>query len=138
MGRMILRAIVPILLLAGGVASLRYGAELHRVPVEEAVVKRVLEKQEMEIPYEPDEIFPPVPFVEQPPPPFRPPPRYVTVLVPKDVTEDVIQQESEPVLVLGATTGRLPLLAAGQLRRPQGQAASVQSPSKKGLALCPT
>jgi hypothetical protein len=138
MGRMILRAIVPILLLAGGVASLRYGAELHRVPVEEAVVRRVLEKQEMEIPYEPEEIFPPMPFVEQPPPPFRPPPRYVTVLVPKDVTKDVTEQEPEPLLVLDATIGRLPLLVSGQLRRPQGRAASGQGPSTKGLSLCPT
>jgi hypothetical protein len=138
MGRMILRAIVPVLLVVGGVASLRYGAASHHVPVEEAVVKRVLEKQEMEVPYEPDEIFPPVPFMEQPPPEFRPPPRYVTVLVPKDVTEDVIRLEREPLLVLDATTGRLPLLASGQLRRPEGRAASGEGPSTKGLSLCPT
>ncbi len=143
MWTLIRRAVLPVLLASGGIASLIYGARFHRVPVVEEVAVTVLEEQEIEEPLGPPEMFQPPPFLEQGQPPFPGPPPVIPmvkkkILVAKDATREILRQEPEPVLVLGATIGDLPFLVSGELRRTQSRAPGVEASSRKGLSLCPT
>lgn len=144
MGTIIKRAILPVLLLGGGIGSLIYGARFHTVPVVAEVSETVTEEQVREVEL-PPEMFQPPPFMEDPPPPFvvpQPPPIMVkeTIVVEKKVTREVTRYESEPSLMLDATIGGLPMVVSGELRRPLGETSGggETSTAQKGPALCPT
>jgi hypothetical protein len=124
MWAIIRRAIVPATLLAGGLASLIYGAIFHAVPV--------VEDHESETTIEvPAELPPRLPMGENFPPdgaPFFPP----LQMVKKKVTrvETVAALESEPAAMRDASVGAIELLESGELKR-----AAV---STEGPALCPS
>jgi hypothetical protein len=124
MWAIIRRAIVPAALLAGGLASLIYGAIFHQVPM--------VEDHESETTIEvPAELPPRPPMGDNFPPdgePFLPPLR----MVKKKVTrvETVAALESEPATMRDASVGAIELLESGELKR-----AAVAT---EGPALCPS
>ncbi len=124
MWAIIRRAVVPAVLLVGGLASLIYGAIFHAVPV--------VEDHESETTIEvPAEFSPQPPMGENFAPdgaPFAAPLR----MVKKKVTrvETVAALESEPAAMRDASVGGIELLESGELKR-----ALV---SNEGPALCPT
>ena len=125
MWTIIRRAIVPMLLIVGGVASVIHGARHHSEPV--------LEEQEREIRIgPPPEAFDPglppgVPGVGGFPPGVpRPPLPFPTTVIEKIL---VATDTSEPRLIREVTFGGVVLLASGQLKRTY---------SGKPPSLCPT
>lgn len=116
------RAIVPLLLLICGVASLIYGAKFHATPV--------VQQKEVEVPIAPSELFPPPLFGEPPlpgePAPFGEPPPFLTQA---KETILIAEDELEPAIIRDVTVGGLVLLASGELKRTY----SGEAPS-----LCPT
>ena len=123
MGAIVRRAILPSLLVIGGLASLIYGAIFHSVPVlEERETKTTIDIP-MAFPPEgpPGEVFPPggVGFGE-------PPPVLKKVVTRIDLAAIV---ESEPELTRDVSVGGVALLDSGELKRTY---------SGKGPALCPS
>jgi hypothetical protein len=121
MWKAIMRAIVPAVLVLGGIASLIYGVGYHSAPVSE--------EREVEIP-----IAPPAPFAE--PMPGEPPLEgfpgelgFVDPGPPMDLPPFLIENESELTLIRETTIGGVTLLACGVLKRTY----SGEPPS-----LCPT
>ena len=122
MRAIIRRAIVPALLLIGGLASLIYGAIFHSVPL--------LEDHEIQATIEVPAEFAPPPGGEALPPdaaPFGEPLPFVKKTVTRVETTTV--QESEPVVMRDASVGGIVLLDSGELKR---------NYSGKGPALCPS
>jgi hypothetical protein len=135
------RAIIPLLLVLGGVVSVYYGVQHNS--------QEVVEEQQIEIdlappmppgPMVPPEAqpgFPGAPPFEQPPPfgdqpPFmEPPPLPGAAPFPMKVTETVLvtKEDSELKLIREVTFGGVVLLATGQLRRTYSGAPPL---------LCPT
>ncbi len=135
----ILRVILPGLLIAGGIASVIYGAKYRSVPV--------VEEREEEISIAPPTPWGPPPMDDEepgmggppgfgppgfgppgfePPPPFMlPPPHLVKVKKTIFITQD----ESEPNIIREVTVGGVAFLEPGKLKRTY----SGQAPS-----LCPT
>ena len=113
----IMRAVVPVLLLLGGIASLIYGARFHDTLVFEE--KEIEEK--IPVP------FGMPPFAGPEAPPWAQPPGFTLrtdkhkVLVPYD--------QSEPTLIRDVTVGGVVLLDSGDLKRTY---------SGKAPSLCPT
>ena len=123
MGNIVRRAIVPTVLVIGGLASLIYGAMFRSVPVlEEHETKTTIEI--------PMDLPPPGPSGESPQPGgpgFGGPPPFLK----KEVTrvELVTIVESEPVLMGEVSVGGVARLESGELKRTY---------SGKGPALCPS
>ncbi len=125
MSTVIRRAIVPLLLLLGAIASIWYGAASHSVPV------LVEQEEEVEIdvpdPFAlPPGLPPDLPFGQTPPfgdpslgpPAFGPAPFGVPGI--KQVDTRVIQTTKEipePALIRDVTVGGVVRLASGQLKR---------------------
>jgi hypothetical protein len=123
------RAVVPLLVLIGGIASVYYGARYN--------AQEVVEEQEIKVPIAPPTPFGPMaPPEEQPPfgdpspfgqpPPFgnepplmEPSPLLGPAPFPMEVTETVLigKDESELQLIREVTFGGVVLLASGELRR---------------------
>jgi len=138
MPRIIWRAVVPLLLLLGGIASIQYGARHHSVPV--------LMEQEEEVTIDVPNPFalPPGLGQDSPPPemppfgappfgpplfgpaPFEAPPIKEVVTRVTQTTEDLL----EPVLIRDVTVGGVRLLASGELKRTYS--------GDQGPSLCPT
>jgi hypothetical protein len=112
----ILRAIPPLFLVGGGIASVIYGAMYHTSPVSV--------EQEIEIPIAPPPMpgFPGEPPLEEPfggpsfggPPGMMPPPPFL-----EKVKEIIIvtEEESEFTLIREVTFGGVKLLASGDIMR---------------------
>jgi hypothetical protein len=144
--RILRQALLPVLLLAGAIASLVYGAVYHSVPVErnilEILVVQEEHEEERELPFAapPDSAFP-NPQSPVPDPFFPGPPRpkiKVTVIedVPKKVIRPVVEDEPETMIVFKVTLGRVTLSESGVLQRTYGPTLSgedIPPPS-----LCPT
>ncbi len=117
---------LPVLLLAAGVAALVYGTGLRTVPVLATVM---VEKEEIILEKPPVPIYrTPGPGDHRPPMPL-PPPRPKKVKVSKP--EDQEQRHGEPKLIHDVTVGGLERLADGRLKFTYG-------PGEDGPALCPT
>jgi hypothetical protein len=122
MRAIIRRAIVPALLLIGGLASLIYGAIFHAVPL--------LEEHETETTIEVPAEFAPPPEGEALPPggaPFGEPLVFVKKTVKR--VELITTMESEPTVTRDASVGGIEVLDSGELKRTY---------SGKGPALCPS
>jgi hypothetical protein len=141
------QALPPVLLLAGAVASLVYGAVYHSVPVERNVleVQTVEEEHEEEIalPFAapPDSLLP-NPQAPIPDPFFPGPPRgkikvMVTQPVEKKVIKPVVENEPEAMIVFEVTRGGVVRLAeSGMLKRTYGPTLSGEDIPPP--LLCPT
>ena len=110
------RAILPVLLLCGGAASLIYGVAWHSAPV---VTEREVETT-IEVPLPPAR-----PFGESSP--FGIQPAFGKKTVKR--TESVTIDQSEPSLTREVTVGGVALLGSGEIKRTY---------SGKGPSLCPT
>ena len=132
MGKIIQRGIMPILLLAGGVAALGYGVKYH--------IRPVFVEQEIEISLAPPQLPPMAPGAGPPgfgpPPGFGGPPGGMSPFgaAPPElqkVKQKVLvgQDDLELALVRDVTIGGLVLLGSGEMKRTY----SGQPPS-----LCPT
>lgn len=113
------RAILPALLLIGGLASLIYGAKFHYVPV---LVERKSEAT-VDVP----ESFPQVPPSFPGAQPFGEPPQFRKQIVQQTV--EVAITESEPALVREVSVGGVALNSFHKLKRTY---------SGKAPSLCPT
>jgi len=138
MSTAIRRAIFPLLLLLGAVASIHYGAAYHSVPV------LVEQEEEVEIdvpnPFAlPPGLAPDSPLAQTPPfgdpslgpPPFGPAPFEVPAI--KQVVTRVTQttkEMPEPALIRDVTVGGVVRLASGELKRTYS--------GDQGPSLCPT
>jgi hypothetical protein len=113
------RAVVPVLLVLGGIAAVIYGAKFHVLPV--------LEEHESEVTIEMPEPFSPMQpsFPGMAPPDGPPQFRKKTV---KKITEEAIQL-AEPAMIYDATIGGIALNEDHKLKRTY---------SGKPPALCPT
>ncbi len=125
MGTIIRRAVLPVLVIAGGLASLIYGAMFHSAPV--------VQTRETETTIDvPLPVPPPRPFGEASPfpggGPMGPAPAFIKKTVKR--SEDVTLQESEPSLIQEITFGGVTRLASGEIKRTYS--------GDKGPALCPT
>ena len=122
-GNLVRRAILPALLVIGGLASLIYGAMFRFVPV--------LEERETKTTIEIPTAFPPVgPMGEAFPPggaPFGGPPPFLKKTVTRIDLDTIV--ESEPELIREVSVGGVALLDSGELKRTY---------SGKGPALCPS
>jgi hypothetical protein len=142
------RAILPSLLLVGGVGMVVYGFNSRHLPVwEEALVKEeVTEEREIEVPIEvpglpgPDG-FPPDGMPGMLPPPAPPPVKQkVLVQVTRDRETERVVEEPEYALVREITFGGVVLVAPDKLMRTYRRAeagwdeADVAPPP----SLCPT
>jgi hypothetical protein len=121
MRAIIRRAILPALLLIGGLASLIYGAMFHSL--------RLVEEHESETTIEVPAEFAPPPGGELPPggAPFGEPLPFVKKTVKR--VELVAVMESEPAVIRDASVGRIEVLDSGELKRNQRD---------EGPALCPS
>jgi hypothetical protein len=119
MRTIIRRAILPGILLIGGVASLKYGAMYHFVPV------LTEQKTEMtiEIPVAFSQIPPPFPGPQQ----FDGPPQTRKQVIQR--TEEITIKESEPALIRDVTVGGVAFNKLRQIKRTY---------SGKAPSLCPT
>jgi hypothetical protein len=111
------RAVVPGVLLVGGIASLIYGARFHDTPVFEE--KEIEEK--ISVP------FAMPPFAGPETPPWEQPPELALRTEKRKVL--VSYDQSEPVLIRDVTVGGVVVLASGDLMRTY---------SGKLPTLCPT
>jgi hypothetical protein len=113
------RAVLPLLLLIGGIAAIVYGVMFHNVPV--------LEDHESEISIQVPATFspgrPPFPGMDM----MNGPPQFVKKTVRKKSEEAI--KLAEPALIRDATIGGIVLNDAGKLKRTY---------SGKPPALCPT
>ena len=123
MWAIIRRAVLPALLLIGGLASLIYGAIFHSV--------EVLEDQETEATIEVPAEFAPGPPGREAFPPGGAPFGELLPLVKKTVkqVETVAAMESEPLVMRDASVGGIELLESGELKR---------TARGEGPALCPS
>jgi hypothetical protein len=123
MGAIVRRAILPALLVIGGLASLIYGAMFRSVPVLEERQTKTTIQIPMAFPPEgpPGEPFPPGG------PPFGGPQPFLTKTVTRIDLVTVV--ESEPELIREVSVGGVALLDSGELKRTY---------SGKGPALCPS
>jgi hypothetical protein len=117
------RAIIPLLLVLGGVALVYYGARYNS--------QEVVEEQEIKVPIAPPVPpgsmmppgappgFPGAPPFEQQPPFLEPPPLLGAAPFPIEVTETVLvsKEDSELRLIREVTFGGVVLLDSGQLHR---------------------
>jgi len=118
MGKIIKRAILPAVLLTGGIVSVIYGARYRISPV---IEERKVEEQ-ITIP----QPFEPPPFMMQPGAFFPPPPPIVETVIRTDV---VTHQVPEPALIREVTFGGVTRADSGDLKRTY---------SGKPPSLCPT
>ncbi|MHC4406780.1 MAG: hypothetical protein ACYTG0_44735 [Planctomycetota bacterium] len=154
MTRVIRRAILPAVLLIGGIASLVYGTWFHTAPVERGIVKNTIriekktETRKLPIgqPFgQPGVGEPGIPGMPGVPgqDPYFPPGMPVPTIeitrwvasVDKEI-ENVIRPEWETNLIREATIGGV-TLAAGQLKRTYGPTLDGKGPSLPPT-LCPT
>jgi len=138
MSRIIRRAIVPLLLLLGAVASIQVGAAHHSVPV----LMEQEEEVEIDVPnpfalppgFDPGSAFAqPPPFGDPSlgPPPFGPAPFEAPAI--KEIRTRVTQttkEMPEPALIREVTVGGVVRLASGELKRTYS--------GDQGPSLCPT
>ncbi len=136
------RTILPVLLLAGGIASMIYGAMFHSVPVVQQVVEEVVEKREVEETITIPHPYAPPPELAHDPsmfPPLPPITETVTRIVTetRNVLKDVTKDQPEPGLIWELTVGGVELLPTGELKRTYGPSLDGETPAERPSE-CPT